>query len=237
METETAYKGQFTKRSDASPDDGRDLCDAELRKLRPQRPDSLAKASSSVDDEQIRKMLMTSAERRENGTDALDAVRKIHARGPDGSGLALPTARKSVNSGARLVTAIELETMVRKLRNLRKDSRVPPAVRELPPQSSNGVWTTADPSRAGATDSIDGYRDPAWPSKRPEQATPPHSASITSRRAGPQDSDIEKPLDAEPDSEADLARDRAGALGSGLTRRSVEAVRRDLHPSKARMLL
>lgn len=208
-----AYARQFLKaadRDEPSIDDGRSLCLSDIRKVLrhgPTAPGSLAKrASDGVDDAQISKMLMTSIERRENGTDALDAVRKIHARGPDGSGLALPEVRKS-NPGARLVTALELEAMVRKLRNLRKDARRPALIDGLPAQSSNATNTTADPARVGATSSDDGWRDEAWRDQRTTQVPPPHSASMSR----PSRSMVDAPLRADPTADEDDA-DKAGPL-------------------------
>src|ERR1700687_1300938 len=105
-----AYAGQFSKsaqREEPSIDDGRSLCLSDIRKVLrhgPTAPGSLAKrAADDVDAAAVDAMLLTRAERLENGTDSLAAIKKIHGRGPDGSGLALPEVRKS-NPGGRLVT-------------------------------------------------------------------------------------------------------------------------------------
>jgi hypothetical protein len=231
------YLGQFTMRSDPRPDDGRVELLAELRKLRPQRPDSLTKRAGpqDIDDAAILAMTRTTEDERvrSNADAATQAVAKCLAA-PSGHGLLMPETIAKAQPRRRLFKTRDIETMLARWDNLRKDSRTPPAVREMPGQSSNAVESFPPASRVGAVDTVADV-DPMWRDTQPTKVPPPHSASITGRRAGPEDSDIEKPLQAEPDSEADLAADRSGSLGQ--TWRSVEAVRRDLHPSRARRML
>jgi hypothetical protein len=171
-------------REEPAIDDGRDTALGEVRKaLRqgPTAPGSLAKrARDVVDEAAIRNMPLTTADRRENGFDALEAVRKIHSRGPDGSGLLLPELAKV----------------------------------KLPPQDDDAANTVAPASRAGATSGIADVDPQFSRTTRPAlmAGTSPHSASINSRRAGPEDSDIEAPLKARPDRRSDLDDDKSGPL-------------------------
>jgi hypothetical protein len=189
-----AYAGQFAIRTDPKPDDGRVEILGELKKLRPTRPDSLRKrASDTINDGEINKMLLTTAERRERGIDTLELITKIQAHKPTGSGLFLPELGKV----------------------------------QLPSQSSNGRDTEADPRRAGATAGIadvdpqsGGTRAPALMS-----GTRPHSASVSSRRAGPEDEDIDGPLKARPDRQADLDDLKSGPLD--VTTKAIRAAHRN----------
>jgi hypothetical protein len=181
----SVYSGQFLPpgfREEPAIDDGRDTALGEVRKVLrhgPTTPGSLAKrARDIVDEAAIRSMPLTTAERRENGFDALEAVRKIHSCGPDGSGLLLPELVKV----------------------------------KLPPQDDDGMNTVAPASRAGAQTGVAMYQNGPSDNSGPPRSGPPQSASVSRRRAGPEDSDVEAPLKTRPDRKADLDAYKEGPL-------------------------
>jgi hypothetical protein len=64
----------------------------------------------------------------------------------------------------------------------------------MPPQSSNAISGDADPTRAGAVTGVRGNQD--FPTATPSRLGPPHSASITQRSSGPEDSDVDPTVKA-----------------------------------------
>ena len=220
MSSQPCYRNQFlAKRSERTPDDGRDLLDAELRKIHragPTRPDVLNKrAPDTGSDDAIRKMTLTNADRaaRSNDDAALQAVRKCLRR-PSGRGLFLPVdaVRKGRDVGRLVVSDRDL-TWMSGCGNLRK---VSPA---LPAQSSNAFDPGADASRAGASSAI---ADQIWPAIQsgPKPFGPPASASMSSRGALPTD---KRKGRADEDEDEDRKKVGPGFFGSEHQRASLDS--------------
>jgi len=196
---ESAYRGQFiTKRSDPVSADGRAELLRELRKMHargPTKPDSLAKrAVSVVDDLEMRRMVMTAEDRRlrSNADAALVAIHKALGTQSSrdvmlkaASGRAARAASRPVSFSRRDIAGI-----MECARRLRKDdARTPPALRQLPGQSSNAMNIDADPARVGGTSSIAGWQDPMWRDAGSTKVPPPQAESVSASNALPSDAD------------------------------------------------